>query len=819
MATGRDNGTISISFDSAQLFRVCVKNDRNVGSLGVFYGDNPFHFVLPATLAQIFLVVVTSRTLYFLLRPIKTPKFICNVIGGILLGPSFLGQNKRYWEALFPPRQAEFLTMMSVTGCAYFLFFVLLKMDVLMTIKAAKSTWRLGVIPFLASFVVISGLLNMFYHPRDSPPINVKMARTALSAVMSFTPFPVISDVLMELNLIATELGQIALSSAMINDNIHWVFIATSRILSLADMRSSLICLAILILFLLFCIFVLRPTMKLIARRTPVGKPVKEIYIVMILLGVLVMGTVSDSLGLTFLLGPLLYGLVIPSGPPLGATVVEKCEAIISEFLLPFFFIAIGMATDLSALKNWGAFITLQCILFAGDLAKLVACVLVSMTYNIKPKHGVVLGFMMSIRGITELIAFSNMRRLKLLDKETFSQLVLCVVVTSAIATPLVTLLYRHRPRLLHGSTIYDERIRTIQSTPRNSEFRILVCVHNEGSVRGITALLEACNPLPESPLCVYAIHLIELLGKSAPILLPINYKENKKSLSVNYPNTNHIMRAFENYSKNSSGPVTVLPYVNVAPYKSMHDAICNLTQDKMVPFFIIPFHENDNIDNSGHVASSIRKLNNNFQARAPCTLGILVDRYSRLGSKHNAMQFFHVGIFFMGGPDDREALALGIRMSERENTRVSLFRFIVMNKKLVGSKNDQPMTREEQKEEEYESVLDESLIDEFKGRKLARENVSWYEIMVDDGVEILDVIRGLEGNYDLVMVGRTHQIESMIDEEMANFIENTQILGIFGDMLSSTEFCIGMVPVLVTQCAGKRVSMLDRVGSVNDSS
>lgn len=410
---------------------------------------------------------------------------------------------------------------------------------------------------------------------------------------------------------------------------------------------------------------------------------------------------------------------------------------------------------------------------------------------------------------------------LQLLDDETFSHLVICVVVTTAIITPLVKIFYKHRPRVLNSSSIYDEEMRTIQNMPRNSEFRIVTCLHNEGNVCGMTTLLEACNPVPQSPLCVYVIHLVELLGKSAPILLPINYRQNRKFLSVNYPDTNHIMRAFENYSKNSGGPVTVLPYVNVAPYKSMLDAVCNLAQDKMVPLIVIPFHENDHIDLSGHVATSIRKLNTRFQARVPCTLGILVDRYSRLGvNNDHSKTYFHVGIFFIGGPDDREALALGIRMSERADMKVSLFRFIVMNKKPRGCKIES--SREDQLDlEEAEEMLDEGLIDEFKSMKFGIGNVSWYEIMVGEGVEVMDAIRSLEGNYDLVMVGRRHNIESLKDEEMGNFIENVQILGIFGDMLSSTEFCIGMVPVLVTQCGGdKRVNLnkLDRVGSVNVS-
>jgi len=399
-----------------------------------------------------------------------------------------------------------------------------------------------------------------------------------------------------------------------------------------------------------------------------------------------------------------------------------------------------------------------------------------------------------------------------MLDEATFSQLVFCVVFITAIVTPLISLLYKHRPRVLQTASLYEGHVRTIQSIPRDTEFRIICCVHNEENVRCATAFIEVCNPMVESPICLYAIHLIELLGKSAPILVPINYR--LKSLSVNYPNTNHIMRAFENYSNNSSGPVTVLPYVNVAPYKSMHDAICNLAQDKLVPFIIIPLPENDNVHLVHHVAASIRKMNASFQAQAPCTLGILVDKHSRLSACSTQM-FFHVGIFFIGGSDDREALALGIRMVERASTRVSLFRFVVMNR---GYGNKIVLTREEREQEEEDLMMDDSLIDEFKSLKYGSGNVSWFEIKVEDGVEVLDAVHSLEGNYDLVIVGKRHNDGYLNSEQMGTLIENAAVLGILGDMLSSREFCLGMIPVLVTQCGGVRrnAKKIDKVHSTN---
>ncbi|XP_019437573.1 PREDICTED: cation/H(+) antiporter 15-like [Lupinus angustifolius] len=830
MANSFENGTVSVYHDSSGLLQVCVKNDRSVGSPGMFYGDNPFDYVLPVTLCQIFIHNILSRLFSFLLKPIRTPKFICNVIAGIALGPSGLGLNQKYFNALFPPRQTEFLQISSLIGASYYVFVITLKMDIVTTLRAAKHTWKLGVIPYLSSFGVITVLLGLYYKLEQNPHIQNPGARTFIGISMSFSYFPVISEALMEFNLIATEIGQIALCSSMLNDVLQWVIVAAQRVTAAETVKNSVMFFNIHCIFLFFCVFIVRPLMKMIVRTTPVGKQVKEIYVIVILVGVLVMAGLSDIIGISIFMGPILLGLITPSGPPLGTTLIDKSEVIISRFILPFFYLDIGLNTDLSTLQNWKEVVVFQCILLAGYLAKMIACVLVSISYNIKPKHGVMIGFIMNVKGVNELLAFSRLREhkglgnlveptTKFLDEQTFTHLVMCVVVMTAIVSPFIKLLYMHRPRTQHPSINSNFAVRSIQNTPSDTEFRIITCLHHEASVRGMIALLEACNPILESPICAYVIHLVEIMGQSAPILLPINYKQNKKIMSVNYPNTNHIMRAFENYSNNASGPITILPYVNIAHYKHMHEAICNLAQDKIVPLIIIPFHENDHVDLGGHVAKSIQKLNTRFQSRAVCTVGILVDRDSKLGGD-DSMMIFHVGIFFIGGQDDREALALGIRMANRENVRVSLFRFVVTNINDKDDYNGRFKSREEEEEEEIEEMLNESLIDEFKSMKFGSGNVSWYEIMVADGEEILDTIRKLEGNYDLVMVGRRHNIGNLNDEELTTFIENAETLGIFGDMLASTEFCIGMVPVLVTQCGGNLDTehKFSRVGSATVS-
>lgn len=321
------------------------------------------------------------------------------------MGPSFIGRHEEFQRILFPPIQSPVLITLARLGVLYFVFIVALKMDVVTTLRAAKRCWRFGVVPLFSSylFTTIISVLCMIYGNIDKTIEN-------LPNIAGLISFAVVSEALLELNLITTELGQIALSSAMVNEIIQWamlliVFILTSKLVF------SIAFVVCFFSFIILCVFVVRPIMKLIIQRTPIGKPVKEGYIVLILLGVLAMSAISDSIGITFIAGPTLYGLVIPNGPPLATTIIEKCEVVISELILPFFFVFIGINTNLRSIKNWRLAMIFEGIILAGYLAKVLACVVVAATYKIRPKHGLVLGLMLCFKGIVDLIFLIRLKR------------------------------------------------------------------------------------------------------------------------------------------------------------------------------------------------------------------------------------------------------------------------------------------------------------------------------------------------------------------------------------------------------------------------
>lgn len=49
-------------------------------SNGVFQGDNPIDFALPLAILQIVIVIILTRLLAYLLRPLRQPRVVAEVI-------------------------------------------------------------------------------------------------------------------------------------------------------------------------------------------------------------------------------------------------------------------------------------------------------------------------------------------------------------------------------------------------------------------------------------------------------------------------------------------------------------------------------------------------------------------------------------------------------------------------------------------------------------------------------------------------------------------------------------------------------------------
>lgn len=341
---------------------------------------------------------------------------------------------------------------------------------------------------------------------------------------------------------------------------------------------------------------------------------------------------------------------------------------------------------------------------------------------------------------------------------------VLCVSMLAVTATITPILRYLHNP--LGRRHAADQRM-TVMDLKPDSEFQIVACIHDQEDVPTIINLVEILRPTRRSPIIICLIHLVELVGRAHPLMIP--HKLNKVK-STKASTSKSIVNAFRMLQHSYQGIVTVHAFTSISPYETMHNDVCEMAFDRMASLIVIPFHRRlggaEVVDSSD---KGIRNMNYKVLETAPCTVATIVDRSPALGSRpDSAYPQLRVAVFFIGGPDDREALAIGARMTGQPNVNLTIVR---LHPTAVVAFRD-----------EEETELDNDMVNEIRSQLAGNPRVVYEEEVVGDGQGTVGVIKGMDGNFELIIVGRYHDKRSQLMRGLSDWGEGSE-LGAVGDM------------------------------------
>ncbi|KAI3453514.1 hypothetical protein Pfo_010177 [Paulownia fortunei] len=719
---------------------------------GIWQGDNPLDYSLPLFILQVTLIVVTTRILVLILKPFRQPRVISEILGGVILGPSLLGQSSKFADTIFPLRSVMVLETMANVGLLYFLFLVGVEMDIAVIKNIGKRALVIAVAGMVLPFLI--GISSACVLHQSTQLVKLGTFILFLGVTISVIAFPVLARILAELKLLNTEIGRIAMASALINDMCAWILfvfaiaIAENESLSLSSLWVILSSAA----FVAFCIYVIRPL-------------ISWVYICLIFTGVMISGFITDAIGTHSVFGAFIFGLVIPNGP-IDVTLIERLEHFVSGLLLPLFFAISGLKTDIILINGVGTWAILALVIILACAGKLQE-LLVSLYYNVPFYEGLTLGLFMNTKGLVEMIVLNVGKDQNVLDDKSFAIMIIVEIAMTSIIQPLVTNIYK-------------------PATKSDGEFRLLVCMHTPRNVPTIIHLLEASHPTKKSPICAYVLHLVELTGRASAMLI-----------------SDHIFNAFVNFEQHG-GFVSVNPLTAISPYSTMHEDICNVAEDKRVAFIIIPFHKQQTVDGGMEATNpAFRMINQSVLANSPCSVGILVDRVLNGSTRLSANQIsHHIAVLFFGGPDDREALAYAWRMCEHPLNNLTVMRFVLGENVLETTGELRPNRLTAATDDGREKQLDEDYINEFKAITMNNSSVVYMEKGVNHGEETVAAIRSIDASHDLFIVGKGHGTISPVTAGLNDWSECPE-LGAIGDLLVSSDFATTYSVLVVQQYIG----------------
>ncbi|OMP09922.1 Cation/H+ exchanger [Corchorus olitorius] len=631
------------------------------------------------------------------------------------------------------------------------------------TVKTAKMIGILSIVSPLVLGLIVCKLLEGKNESKD-----IKIERMAITIGESMTSVPVISILLSEIKILNSELGRLALSSATVGDLaslILFSFISVHEILT-TSIPSTILSVGAMILYVIALVFVIRPFMFWMIGRTPEGKPVKDIYIYIVMLLAFGSCLYAHFFDRSPLFGVFIFGMAVPDGPPLGSALVDKFECFVSGSLVSLYVTTSAMRADpmrLSVDPDGAKFSAI--VMVVAFMAKFLVTFIPSYCKKMPLKDSLAFGLIMTSKGIVELSIFAGLSDNKIIQNPSFCVIIIGMLLNSTIVPILVKFLYNPISRKYAG---YQKR--NIMHLKPNSELRILACVHKPENVATLIGFLNATCPTEESPNVVYVLHLIELIGRATPVF--IAHQKGNIAAGRSYEN---IIMAFNQYEKNNYGLVTMNAFTAISPPNMMHEDIFTMALDKQTSLILLPFHRKLSFDGSMEVEyNAIRKLNCSVLETAICSIAILIERGN--ASTKMSSSSYDVCTIFIGGKDDREALTLAKRMSKDTRLNLTVTRFI------TGE------DRENNLMIDCEVMLDDQVIKDIKHSQTGEYGeIIYVEEIVRDGPQAAKLVKSIACAYDLIIVGRSYGVESVQTQGLSEWSEFPE-LGVLGDLLASTD-------------------------------
>ncbi|MBF2066170.1 MAG: cation:proton antiporter [Calothrix sp. C42_A2020_038] len=474
--------------------------------------------VVVLVLCEILIVIGLSRLVGLTFRWINQPLVIGEIIAGIILGPSLLGMVAPGLAAtLFPPEAIPFLNVLAQVGLIFFMFLIGLDISpkyLIGNLEIAILTSHISILVPLCLGILLAFIL----YPLVSTS-NVPFTAFALflGATMSITAFPMLVRIITENNLQRTRLGILALKFAVLDDITAWCILAVAIAVTRNGGIDQNVLLTIFesIVYISAMLTVGRWFLKLFSNFYERAGGLSQVKMAFIYGGVVTSALITEYIGIHLIFGAFLFGAIVPKNEDLVSEIAVKTQDFVLIFLLPIFFAYSGLKTQIGLINSpqlWGLFLL---VLVVGILGKYTGTYIAARIYGINNREASALGWLMNTRGLTELIVFNIGLELKIISPLLFTMLVIMVLVTTFMTSPLLELTYPKdliRKDIVEPETDVEiSNSKKINVSSDDRPYRILVPVANPTTQRGLLNLATAIAFNHQKNAIVNPLSLIEL--------------------------------------------------------------------------------------------------------------------------------------------------------------------------------------------------------------------------------------------------------------------------------------------------------------------
>lgn len=385
-------------------------------------------------------ILILARIFSELCKKIHMPIVMGEILLGIILGPTVFGAiNPDLSAFILPKAGATKIALEGITNLAVVMLLFVAGMGAQLQImlKQGKAgvytSFTSMLIPFVLGFCAVWFFPHFFTFSPDRRLVYALFFGIA----MAVSALPVITRILMELDLFKTKVGMVIISAAIFDDLTGWLLF--SFVLSIMGQHSEVsnigFTIGMILGFGFFMLtigrYIINQTLRWIQQ-----KPAWSGGVLTIALGLCFLGAAfTEYIGLHAILGAFIIGIAFGDSVHLQERERDIIHQFVTNVFAPLFFVSIGLKVNF--IENFDLplvllvfFLAVGCKVFGGFLGAYLG--------GLTKRESLAVGFGLNARGAMEIILGTLALNVGLIDSKMFVALVVMALVTSMISGPLM---------------------------------------------------------------------------------------------------------------------------------------------------------------------------------------------------------------------------------------------------------------------------------------------------------------------------------------------------------------------------------------------
>ena len=373
-------------------------------------------------LLALFVMIAAAKVMAEVFERLKQPAVVGEILAGVIIGPSVLG-----WV-----QPTEIIGIVAEIGVIFLLFMVGLETKPQSILRVGKKAFLVGtlgvILPFVAGYFIALAWDGSF------------VEAMFIGAALVATSVGITARVLGGLSLLDRRTSKIILGAAVIDDILGLIILSVVSAVSTGEVnyielgKTALLAIG----FTALAATLGTGAMKRLAPRISALKINKPFFNTGLIL-CLGLSVASIYVGVAAIIGAFLAGMALAE-PTEENHGMHKLTSGVTEFLVPFFLVNIGMQLNLAVFREWEVVALAGVVTLFACVTKFIGCGLGA--WGLSRREMAQVGVGMIPRGEVGIVVAQIGLSLAVITEKFFAAVLFMAVATTLIAPPLIKWAY-----------------------------------------------------------------------------------------------------------------------------------------------------------------------------------------------------------------------------------------------------------------------------------------------------------------------------------------------------------------------------------------